>query len=61
MLGALAQSLEGYQVNRLTHSLQAATRAEQDGADDELIVAALIRSTTANRTAMVRRAESTYY
>jgi predicted HD phosphohydrolase len=38
----LDHSLPGYPVSRLTHSLQAATRALEDGADDELIVAALI-------------------
>jgi predicted HD phosphohydrolase len=38
----LDQSLPGYRVSRLGHSLQAATRALRDGADDELIVAALI-------------------
>jgi predicted HD phosphohydrolase len=31
-----------YQVTRLGHSLQAATRAERDGADDETIVCALL-------------------
>jgi predicted HD phosphohydrolase len=38
----LDHSLAGYPVSRLGHSLQAATRALNDGADDELIVAALI-------------------
>jgi predicted HD phosphohydrolase len=38
----LDHSLEGYPVSRLGHSLQTATRALRDGADDELIVAALI-------------------
>ena len=38
----LGSSLQGYRVSRLAHSLQAATRALKDGADDELIVAALI-------------------
>ena len=38
----LDHSLEGYPLSRLGHSLQAATRALADGADDELIVAALI-------------------
>lgn len=41
-LGQLAHSLDGYPVSRLEHSLQAATRALDDGADDELVVAALI-------------------
>jgi len=38
----LDHSLQGYPVSRLGHSLQTATRALRDGADDELIVAALI-------------------
>jgi len=38
----LDHSLEGYPVSRLGHSLQAATRAMRDGADEELVVAALI-------------------
>lgn len=41
-LGKLDHSLEGYPVSRLGHSLQAATRAARDGADEELVVAALI-------------------
>lgn len=41
-LRQLAGSLGGYPVTRLEHSLQAATRARRDGADDELVVAALI-------------------
>ncbi len=35
-------TLEGYQVTRLEHGLQAATRAERDGADIDWIVAALL-------------------
>jgi predicted HD phosphohydrolase len=35
-------SLQGYQVTRLEHSLQTATRAERDGADEEMIAAALL-------------------
>ncbi|MDB6086663.1 MAG: peptidase [Gammaproteobacteria bacterium] len=38
----LDHSLEGYPVSRLEHSLQTATRARRDEADDELVVAALI-------------------
>ena len=38
----LDHSLFGYPVSRLEHSLQTATRALEAGADDELIVAALI-------------------
>ncbi|MEK9849514.1 MAG: HD domain-containing protein [Candidatus Puniceispirillum sp.] len=41
-LEGLQDSLAGYQVNRLEHSLQTATRAEADGADIEMIVGALI-------------------
>jgi predicted HD phosphohydrolase len=41
-LQRLETSLGGYKVSRLTHSLQSATRAEQDGEDIEMIVAALI-------------------
>ena len=41
-LDGLKDSLAGYKVTRLEHSLQTATRAEKHGADDELIVAALI-------------------
>ena len=32
----------GYQVDRYTHSLQSATRAESDGADEETVVCALL-------------------
>ena len=41
-LGKLDQSLPGYRVSRLEHSLQAATRARRDGADGELVVGALL-------------------
>ncbi len=41
-LGKLDQSLEGYKVSRLEHSLQTASRAERAGADEELVVAALL-------------------
>ncbi len=41
-LERLNDGLKGYQVARLQHSLQAASRAEDSGADIELIVAALI-------------------
>jgi predicted HD phosphohydrolase len=41
-LSSLEDSLAGYQINRLEHSLQSATRAEADRADIELIVGALI-------------------
>ncbi|NRB55954.1 MULTISPECIES: HD domain-containing protein [Salinicola] len=38
----LDNTLSGYQVSRLTHSLQSAARAQADGADDDLIVGALL-------------------
>ena len=41
-LRALAGSLAGYRVDRLEHSLQTATRAHRDGADEEMVVAALL-------------------
>ena len=41
-LRELDHSLEGYPLTRLAHILQTATRAQNDGADDELIVGALI-------------------
>jgi predicted HD phosphohydrolase len=41
-LERLGDSLQGYKVSRLEHSLQSATRAENDGADIETIVAALV-------------------
>ena len=45
LLAALAEldnSLSGYRVTRLGHSLQTATRAQRDGADADWIVAALL-------------------
>ena len=39
---ALDESLSGYQVTRLGHSLQAATRAWRAGADTDWVVAALL-------------------
>ena len=45
LLGALVsldESLSGYQITRLGHSLQSATRAERDGADTDWIVSALL-------------------
>lgn len=37
-----ADTLSGYKVNRLEHAMQTAARAEADGADEEMIVGALI-------------------
>ena len=41
-LQGLGDSLQGYQISRLEHSLQSATRAEADGADIDMVVAALL-------------------
>jgi predicted HD phosphohydrolase len=41
-LRKLDHTLAGYPVSRLVHSLQAATRAMRDGADDDLVAAALV-------------------
>ena len=41
-LVTLDESLSGYQVTRLEHSLQAATRAWRDGADMDWVVSALL-------------------
>ena len=41
-LRELSGSLSGYQVDRLEHSLQTATRAYRDGAEEEMVVAALL-------------------
>ena len=41
-MSGLTETLEGYQVSRLEHSLQSATRAYKNGESEEMIVAALI-------------------
>lgn len=41
-LGQLEQSFGGYKVSRLEHSLQSATRAWEEGEDEEMVVAALL-------------------
>ena len=41
-MSGLNNTLEGYQITRLDHSLQTATRALNDKVDDEMIVAALL-------------------
>ncbi|MFE7423341.1 HD domain-containing protein [Rhodococcus sp. NPDC057529] len=42
MLTRMGGDNQPYQVSRLEHCLQAASRAERDGADEEMIVAALV-------------------
>lgn len=41
LLRSLADITDGFATDQLTHSLQTATRAERDGADDEVVVASL--------------------
>ena len=41
MLQELAGITDGFAVDQLTHCLQTATRAEEAGADDEMVVATL--------------------
>ena len=41
-MSGLNSTLEGYKISRLEHSLQTATRALKDKANDEMIVAALL-------------------
>jgi predicted HD phosphohydrolase len=41
-LRELDHAVEGYPVSRLVHSLQTATRARNDGADEDLVVGALV-------------------
>jgi predicted HD phosphohydrolase len=41
MLRSLDSIVDGFATDQLTHCLQTATRAERDGADDEVIVASL--------------------
>jgi len=41
-LEALRGSLGGYRIDRYQHSLQTATRAYRDGAEEEMVVAALL-------------------
>src|SRR5689334_7447293 len=42
MLRSLEEITDGFAVNQLVHSLQTATRAERDGADDEVVFASLL-------------------
>ena len=41
-MSGLTETLVGYQISRLEHSLQTATRAFKDKADEEMVVAALL-------------------
>ena len=41
-MSGLTETLEGYQISRLEHSLQTATRAYKNGESEEMVVAALL-------------------
>ena len=41
-MSKMTQTLEGYQISRLEHSLQSATRAYRNGENEEMVVAALL-------------------
>ena len=41
-MSSLTETLEGYQVSRLEHSLQSATRAYKNGESEEMVVATLL-------------------
>ena len=41
-ISGLTETLEGYQISRLEHSLQSATRAHKNGESEEMVVAALL-------------------
>ena len=41
-MSGLTKTLEGYQISRLEHSLQSATRAYNNGESEEMVVAALL-------------------
>ena len=41
-MSGLTETLEGYQVSRLEHSLQSATRAHRNGENEEMVVACLL-------------------
>ena len=41
-MSGLTETLEGYKISRLEHSLQSATRAYKNGESEEMIVAALL-------------------
>ena len=41
-MSGLTETLEGYQISRLDHSLQSATRAHKNGESEEMVVAALL-------------------
>ena len=45
----LKDDFGGFPVDRLSHSLQTATHAHQDGKDEEYVVCALLHDTLATR------------
>ena len=42
MVRGLSEITDGFSVDQLQHALQTATRAERDGADEQVIVASLL-------------------
>ena len=42
-MSSLTETLEGYQISRLQHSLQSATRAYNAGENEEMVVATLLQ------------------
>jgi len=42
MIAGLSNITDGFSIDQMEHALQTATRAERDGADEEVVVAALL-------------------
>lgn len=42
MIAGLSAITDGFSINQMEHALQTATRAERDGADEEVVIAALL-------------------
>ena len=51
-MSGLTETLEGYQISRLEHSLQSATRAHKNGESEEMVVAALLHDIGDERAPM---------
>src|SRR5689334_17354306 len=49
MLRSLEEITDGFAVDQLVHSLQTATRAERDGADEEVVFASLFHDVEIGR------------
>ena len=57
-MSGLTETLEGYQVSRLEHSLQSATRAHRNGESEEMVVACLLHDINFNILSAVLLAKS---